>query len=185
MIGTCWPAFVVAVRRDHHFAKVLFVLDPVQFNLEPGELSLLDMAFLQQRVDRSDDVLGAGGSRFALEVVEFNDHVWCVSVSISVLVPRCMQLRLARPFYLIQRLRSGIKQARWKAASLLCTAETSFSIIELHESDIHKHCPLFRAAGADAGFEERGKFQERNRVKDRRGHRRSPAIAAEPGDVEG
>ena len=74
--------FVVAVRRDHHFAKVLFVLNPVQFDLEAGKLGFLNMAFLQERVDRSNDVLGAGGGRFALEVIEFDNHISCESVKI-------------------------------------------------------------------------------------------------------
>ena len=63
--------------RDHHFAKVLFVLDPVQLDLEAGKLGLLDVAFLQQRVDGSNDVLGAGGRRLALEVIEFDNHISC------------------------------------------------------------------------------------------------------------
>ena len=78
--GHLLALFVVAVGGDHHFAKVLFVLDPVQFNLEAGKLGLLNVAFLQQRVDRSNDVLGAGSGRFALEVIEFDDHVSCESV---------------------------------------------------------------------------------------------------------
>ena len=45
--GDLLALFVVAVRRDHHFAKVLFVLNPVQFDLEAGKLGFLDVAFLQ------------------------------------------------------------------------------------------------------------------------------------------
>ncbi len=74
--------FVIAVRRDHHLAKVLFVLNPVQFDLEAGKLGFLNVAFLQERVDRSNDVLGAGSRRFALEVIEFDNHVSCESVKI-------------------------------------------------------------------------------------------------------
>ncbi len=53
--------FVVALGRDDDFAKVLFVLDPVEFDLQPGELGFLNMALLQERVHGSDYVLGAGG----------------------------------------------------------------------------------------------------------------------------
>ena len=74
--------FVVALGGDDHFAKVLFVLDPVEFDLEAGELGLLNVAFLQERVDGSNDVLGAGGRRFALEVIEFDNHISCESVEI-------------------------------------------------------------------------------------------------------
>jgi hypothetical protein len=73
---------VIAMGRNNHFAKILFVLDPVQFNLEAGKLRFLDVAFLQKRVDHSDDILGAGSRRFALEVIEFDNHISCESVKI-------------------------------------------------------------------------------------------------------
>ena len=75
--GNLLALLVVAMGRDHHFAKVLFVLNPVQFDLEAGKLGFLNVPFLQERVDRSNDVLGAGGGRFALEVIEFDDHFSC------------------------------------------------------------------------------------------------------------
>jgi len=68
--------------RDHDFAKILFVLDPVQFNLEPGKLGFLYVAFLQERVHGCDYVLRAGGRRFALEVIEFDNHISCENAKI-------------------------------------------------------------------------------------------------------
>ena len=86
-----------------------------------------------------------------------------------------MQLRVARLFYLIRRFRRGAKRTRWKTAN-------SFSIIELHESNIHKLCSLFGALGTDARVEERN-FEKCQRygVQDRSG----PGIADDPGLLEG
>src|ERR1700733_11922438 len=116
--------FVVAMGGDDHFAKILLVLNPVQFDLEAGELGFLNVAFLQKRVESSNDVLGAGSRRFALEMIEFDDHVLARALKLYASPNACTSrnrrseprvactLRVARPFYLILGLRNPERERR-------------------------------------------------------------------------
>ena len=63
-----------AARHGYVLAKILLVLDPIQLNLEAGELGGIDMAVLDQFVESFDDV-GRGGYRsLGVEVIQLQDH---------------------------------------------------------------------------------------------------------------
>ena len=64
---------VVALGGGDGFAKIGFVLDPIEFHLETRELTLIDEPFFHQRVDGLDHALRGGGG-LHLEVVKFQDH---------------------------------------------------------------------------------------------------------------
>jgi hypothetical protein len=55
-------------------AEVLFVLDPIEFDLQASKLVLVDRAFRQQRIEGRDDFLRRGSGGFPLQMVEFDDH---------------------------------------------------------------------------------------------------------------
>ena len=89
------------MRCDHHFAKILLVLDPIELDLETGELILVDVALFQKRIEGPNDILRRPGGDLSLEVVEFEDHANPVPRGFSS-IPRFER----------DRVRSGVRKVR-------------------------------------------------------------------------
>src|SRR5262252_5456325 len=74
---------VEALGGDYRFTKVLLVLNPIQLDLQAGELILFEIALLHQRVDGLDDIGRGGRSGLSLKMVQFKDHDTSAGTSIS------------------------------------------------------------------------------------------------------
>lgn len=57
----------------HHIAKILLVLNPVQFDLQPREATLIELPFRDHRINRLNHSLRRS-SCLGVEVVEFENH---------------------------------------------------------------------------------------------------------------